>query len=76
MQTDRGSSGDEGEKIAPLPDCTGAKGEQPKIDCKPRKVRGCPNNVLPTVGEAEEANCEVLPLCSAGGSGTNCFAGA
>jgi hypothetical protein len=39
-------------------------------------MKGCPGNVKPNLGESEEANCRVLPLCSsAGADRDNCFAG-
>lgn len=74
--SDYSTSGDEGEKITPLAPCTGAKGENAGVDCRKGKaLPGCKDNVLPTVGESEVANCRVLPLCSAPGSGP-CFAAA
>lgn len=51
--------------MAPLPDCTGAKGEVKGVDCKKAKAKKvCPGNQLPTVKDGEEVNCIVKPLCS------------
>jgi len=73
---DRATSSEEGEAQPSLPACTGAKGETKGVDCvKKGGLKGCKGNVLPTVGDGEEANCRVLPLCSEAGTG-DCYAGA